>query len=148
MTDEIRQDFIKRIDELRIQITSRYSTLNLEAIWLFVATLGCWSVNQPIVQIIALILVLVFFSYKVSEDKTYSSTFVKVLKDIRKDIDNSILEGDVKKARLHEVDEIDKNLLSFVSISKSTPKFLLGYGFWALSLFIFGYRLFYAAPVA
>ncbi len=61
MTDEIRQDFIKRIDELRIQITSRYSTLNLEAIWLFVATLGCWSVNQPIVQIIALILVLVFF---------------------------------------------------------------------------------------
>ncbi|HGH8099633.1 TPA: hypothetical protein ACJOGZ_003685, partial [Vibrio cholerae] len=115
MTDEIRQDFIKRIDELRIQITSRYSTLNLEAIWLFVATLGCWSVNQPIVQIIALILVLVFFSYKVSEDKTYSSTFVKVLKDIRKDIDNSILEGDVKKARLHEVDEIDKNLLSFVS---------------------------------
>ncbi|ENM5791916.1 hypothetical protein V4V45_003831 [Vibrio mimicus] len=145
MTDEIRQDFIKRIDELRIQITSRYSTLNLEAIWLFVATLGCWSVNQPIVQIIALILVLVFFSYKVSEDKTYSSTFVQVLKDIRKDIDNSILEGDVKKARLHEV---DKNLLSFVSISKSTPKFLLGYGFWALSLFIFGYRLFYAAPVA
>ncbi|EGQ7944464.1 hypothetical protein G8G17_003364 [Vibrio cholerae] len=148
MTDEIRQDFIKRIDELRIQITSRYSTLNLEAIWLFVATLGCWSVNQPIVQIIALILVLVFFSYKVSEDKTYSSTFVKVLKDIRKDIDNSILEGDVKKARLHEVDEIDKNLLSFVSISKSTPKFLLGYGFWTLSLFIFGYRLFYATPVA
>ncbi len=61
MTDEIRQDFIKRIDELRIQITSRYSTLNLEAIWLFVATLGCWSVNQPIVQIIALILVLVVF---------------------------------------------------------------------------------------
>ncbi len=61
MTDEIRQDFIKRIDELRIQITSRYSTLNLEAIWLFVATLGCWSVNQPIVQIIALILVLVIF---------------------------------------------------------------------------------------
>ncbi len=64
MTDEIRQDFIKRIDELRIQITSRYSTLNLEAIWLFVATLGCWSVNQPIVQIIALILVLVFFRTK------------------------------------------------------------------------------------
>ncbi|ALJ65764.1 DNA mismatch repair protein MutT [Vibrio cholerae O1 str. KW3] len=32
--------------------------------WLFVATLGCWSVNQPIVQIIALILVLVFFRTK------------------------------------------------------------------------------------
>ncbi|AMG02425.1 hypothetical protein [Vibrio mimicus] len=142
MTDEVRQNFITRIDELRTQITSRYNTLNLEAIWLFVATLGCWSVNQPIIQLIALMLVLVFFSSKVTKDKKYNSTFLQVLKDIRMDIEASMLEGDARKARLHELDEINMNLLSLRSIYKSTPKFLMGYGFWALSLLTFGYRIF------
>ncbi|TPA32212.1 hypothetical protein [Vibrio parahaemolyticus] len=122
MTDEVRRDFIVRIEDLRGQITTRYNTLNLEAIWLFVATLGCWSVDQSIIQMTALILVLVFFSSKVSKDK-----------------------GDVKKARLHELDDIDKNLLGLRSIYKSTPMFLMGYGFWAVSLFTFGYRMFYAS---
>ncbi|KAB7700285.1 hypothetical protein GBN26_09425 [Plesiomonas shigelloides] len=147
MTDEVRNDFIARIEDLRGQITTRYNTLNLEAIWLFVATLSCWSVNQSIIQLIALILVLVFFSSKISKDKKFESTFVKVLKDIKFDLEKSVLEGDVKKARLHELDDIDKNLLRLSSIYKSTPMFLMGYGFWIVSLLTFGYRIFYA-PVA
>ncbi|EGR1146030.1 hypothetical protein WM008_23080 [Vibrio vulnificus] len=145
MTDEVRRDFIVRIEDLRGQITTRYNTLNLEAIWLFVATLGCWSVDQSIIQMTALILVLVFFSSKVSKDKKFDSTFAKVLKDIKFDLEESVLEGDVKKARLHELDDIDKNLLGLRSIYKSTPMFLMGYGFWAVSLFTFGYRMFYAS---
>ncbi|HFQ5438710.1 TPA: hypothetical protein ACGUMO_004534 [Vibrio vulnificus] len=147
MTDEVRRDFIVRIEDLRGQITTRYNTLNLEAIWLFVATLGCWSVDQPIIQMFALILVLIFFSSKISKDKKFESTFAKVLKDIKFDLEESALEGDAKKARLHELDDIDKNLLGLRSIYKSTPMFLMGYGFWAVSLFTFGYRIFYA-PVA
>lgn len=96
---------------------------------------------------IALVLVLVFFSSKVSKDKKFDSTFVKVLKDIKFDLEESVLEGDMKKARLHELDDIDKNLLGLRSIYKSTPMFLMGYGFWTISLFTFGYRMFYA-PVA
>lgn len=147
MTDEVRNDFIARIEDLRGQITTRYNTLNLEAIWLFVATLSCWSVNQSIIQLIALILVLVFFTSKISKDKKFESTFVKVLKDIKFDLEKSVLEGDVKKARLHELDDIDKNLLRLSSFYKSTPMFLMGYGFWIVSLLTFGYRIFYA-PVA
>ncbi|CCO45873.1 conserved hypothetical protein [Vibrio nigripulchritudo SOn1] len=145
MTDEIRRDFIARIEDLRGQITTRYNTLNLEAIWLFVATLGCWSVDQPIIQIIALNLVVVFFSSKILKDKKFDSTFAKVLKDIRSDLEESGLEGDAKKARQHELDDIDKNLLGLRSIYKSTPMFLIGYGFWAVSLFTFGYRIFNAS---
>ncbi|KFA99422.1 hypothetical protein [Vibrio sp. ER1A] len=147
MTDEVRRDFIVRIEDLRGQITMRYNTLNLEAIWLFVATLGCWSVDQPIIQIIAIILVLIFFSSKISKDKKFESTFTKVLKDIKFDLEESFLEGDVKKARLHELDDIDKNLLGLRSIYKSTPMFLMGYGFWVVSLFTFGYRILYTSVV-
>ncbi|AIV05875.1 MULTISPECIES: hypothetical protein [Vibrio harveyi group] len=141
MSDEVRREFIVRIEDLRAQISNRYNTLNLEAIWLFVATLGCWSVSHPYIQIVALFLVLAFFSFKVSRDKKYNSTFVQVMADIRNDLDDSILEGDIKKARLHELDEIDKNLLGMSSIYKSTPMFLVGYGFWVVCLMYFGFNL-------
>ena len=77
MLDIIRTEFIARIDDLRSQISTRYNTLNLEAIWLFVATLGCWGVDNNIIQMLALILVLVFFSSKVSKDKKSDTTFLK-----------------------------------------------------------------------
>ena len=143
MLDIIRTEFIARIDDLRSQISTRYNTLNLEAIWLFVATLGCWGVDNNIIQMLALILVLVFFSSKVSKDKKSDTTFFKILKAIRDDIETSRLEGDSRKARLHDLDEISKNLLSLRSMYKSTPMFLLGYSFWAISLLTFVFRMFY-----
>lgn len=140
MSDEIRREFISRIEDLKAQISNRYNVLNLEAIWLFVATLGCWSVSQPHIQILALLLVLVFFAFKISRDKKYELTSVTEMKKIRKDLDESILEGDAKKARLHELEEINKNLFSLRAMYKSTPMFFIGYGFWGLCLFYFGYR--------
>ncbi|ELK5320542.1 hypothetical protein Q6699_004181 [Vibrio vulnificus] len=142
MSDEVRREFVSRIEDLRAQISNRYNALNLEAIWLFVATLGCWSVNEQIIQMIALIIVLLFFSTKVSKDKKYDTTFIQISKDIRADLEMSVLEGDVKKARIHELDDVVRNHLGLTSIYKSTPIFLLGYGFWALSLMTFAYRMF------
>ncbi|CAI2306972.1 conserved membrane hypothetical protein [Vibrio parahaemolyticus] len=142
MPEDVRREFIKRIEDLKSQISSRYNILNLEAIWLFVATLGCWSVDQKYVQMLAILLVLVFFSAKVAKDQKYDTTFARMLKDIRNDIEGSILEGDSKKARLHELEEINNNLLGLKSIYRSTPMFLMGYAFWAISVFVFGFRSF------
>ena len=144
MSDELRHEFIVRIEDLRAQISNRHNALNLEAIWLFVATLGCWSVYQPWVQLVALLLVLAFFSFKVSKDEKYSAAFSKLLKNIREDIEASELEGDIKKARLYDLNEIDSNLLSLKTIYKSTPMFLVGYVFWAFCLLYFGYNLFFS----
>ncbi|UGA53576.1 hypothetical protein [Vibrio sp. VB16] len=121
MSDEIRREFIARIEDLKDQIY---------------------------IQMIALILVLIFFYSKVLKDKKHDTTFVKMLKDIRADIETSALEGDAKKARLHELEEINSNLLGLKSMYKSTPMFLMGYGFWAISLFMFGYRMFTGAAAA
>lgn len=140
MAEEAKQALISRIDNLKTRITNRYNTLNIEAIWLFVATLGCWSVDQPYVQIIAIIIVLVLFASRVSKEHKFGSTFGEDLKKIRIEIENSPLEGDTKKARLYELDEINKNLLSLKSMHKYTPMFLLGYGFWAVSFIVFLYR--------
>lgn len=141
MSEEIRKEFIARIQELETQIMARYNSLNVEAIWLFVATLGCWGVDNTYMKFFALIIVLLFFYSKVSKDKKYETTFFKVLDRIRIDVEASELNGDSKKARLHEIDDVKKNLLGVKSIYKSTPMFLAGYGFWSISLLIFCYRL-------
>ncbi|WP_254868989.1 hypothetical protein [Vibrio hepatarius] len=78
MPEDVRREFIKRIEDLKSQISSRYNILNLEAIWLFVATLGCWSVDQKYVQMLAILLVLVFFSAKVAKDQKYDTTFARM----------------------------------------------------------------------
>ncbi|WP_413699065.1 hypothetical protein ACLKMH_16145 [Psychromonas sp. KJ10-10] len=142
MSEEIRTEFIDRIECLRARISSRYNILNLEAIWLFVATLGCWSVDQKIIQIFALLIVLVFFSSKVSKDKKYDISTVQASKALRADIEASVLEGDSKEARLYNLDDIDKNLLGLKGIYKSTPMFLISYGFWIVSAITFAFRFF------
>ena len=141
MLDEKRLEYIGRIEELRTQVTNRYEILNIEAIWLFVATLSCWSVNVIIIQIIAIMLVLFFFSSKVMKDKKCNTTFQKILSEIESDVKESNLEDDSKKARLHEIEDVRKNLLSLRSIYRSTPIFIFGYCFWALSLATFVYNL-------
>lgn len=141
MSDEIRREFISRIEDLSSKISNHHNVLNLEAIWLFVATLGCWSVSQPYIQMLALILVFITFAFKVSKDRKYESSSSKIMNKIRDDLAESTLESDTKKARLHELDIVDKNLLGLKTIYKSTPIFLVGYGFWIVCLFYFSYNL-------
>lgn len=137
VTDEvqIREVFISRILDLKLQIQNRYNTLNLEALWLFVATLGCWSVNHYIAQLAALIIVPFLFFYRVYEGKKTSTTFDKLLKEIRKDIEKSILRGDARLARFRELDEV-QNDLRLKSLYQRAPNFLVAYVFYATTLFI------------
>jgi len=142
MSDEIRLELISKIEALRNKITTRHQTLNLEALWLFVATLSCWSVDVPYLRMVAIILVVVFLVFKVVGNKKSGQTFSQCLDDIKNEVDNSSLEEDAKKARFHELTEIKENLLSIQSIYKSTPIFLLGYAFWGLSFYYFLQDLF------
>ena len=144
MLDDIRQEFITRTEELRTKILYRYKTLNFKAVGLFGGSLACWSVDQPIIQIIALCLVLFFFSFKVFEEQCIDQTFPEIMKGIRDDIEASILIGDIKDARIYQLDKINKELLDFKSSSKATYMFLIAMAFWTLSAGTFIYRNIYS----
>lgn len=49
---------------------------------------------------------------------------------------NSSLEGDAKKARLYEIGEAEKELVSWKSMFLLTPKFLICYVFWGYPYYI------------
>lgn len=96
-----------------------------------------WIVDIPYLRLLAIILVLVFLVFKIAGTKKSGQTFSKIFDIIKDEVDASEIEEDTKKARLHELTEIKENLLTIQSIYKSTPIFLLGYGFWAISFYHF-----------
>jgi len=75
------KNYSKHIDEFRSQANS-------QGIWLFISTLGCWSVNIPLIQIIAAILLFCIFIFNSKQEMTDKRTFHKIEKDIENDIDS------------------------------------------------------------
>ena len=86
------------------------SQLQLNSHWLFVATLGCWSVDIDPLRAIAISLVAIFLNSKIFENNKKGKTFKGILEGIEKEISESGLKGDAKKARFHEITEINRGL--------------------------------------
>ncbi|WPJ15641.1 hypothetical protein [Raoultella planticola] len=110
----------------------RYQS-NIQGIWLFTATLGCWSVNIPWVQMIASLSLLLIFFFLINDEDCDKRTFRQIKKDIENKIESS-LSGDTRMARLYELASVEKNRVSPVVIIKKSPIFIVCYIFYALSL--------------
>ncbi|ECP3589225.1 hypothetical protein FZH48_26630, partial [Salmonella enterica] len=83
------------------------SQANSQGIWLFISTLGCWSVNIPLIQVIAAILLFCIFIFNSKQDMTEKRAFHKIEEDIAKDIDSNLI-GDSRKARLYDLGLVEK----------------------------------------
>jgi hypothetical protein len=142
MTEINNLEFKNRIENVKSYIELRYEHLKIEAIWLFVASLGCWSVNNKYMQIVSFLIVLVLFCLNLGKGKDGELTFSQRLNEIKNDINNSDLEDDLKKARFYEIDNINRDWLSISSSYKKTPEFVITYLFWGGSLIIASYRIF------
>ncbi|WDB75041.1 hypothetical protein PS034_03890 [Escherichia albertii] len=96
------ENYSKHIDEFRSQVNS-------QGIWLFISTLGCWSINIPLIQLIAAILLFCIFIFNSKQDMTEKRAFHKIEEDIAKDIDSN-LTGDSRLYDLGLVEEYRKSI--------------------------------------
>ncbi|MGE5874037.1 hypothetical protein ACQJ1I_08380 [Klebsiella quasipneumoniae] len=128
------KNYSKHIDEFRSQANS-------QGIWLFISTLGCWSVNIPLIQIIAAILLFCIFIFNSKQEMTDKRTFHKIEKDIENDIDSN-LTGDTKKARLYDLGLVEEYRKSIIPVLKTSPIFIVCYIFYSISLLVFLSKLF------
>ncbi|EAY0409046.1 hypothetical protein B1Q45_22085, partial [Salmonella enterica] len=88
---------------------------NSQGIWLFISTLGCWSINIPLIQVIAAILLFCIFIFNSKQDMTDKRAFHKIEKDIEKDIDSN-LTGDTRKARLYDLGLVEEYRKSIIPV--------------------------------
>ncbi|MCT9844678.1 hypothetical protein N7563_11455 [Leclercia adecarboxylata ATCC 23216 = NBRC 102595] len=128
------KNYSKHIDEFRSQVNS-------QGIWLFISTLGCWSVTIPLIQVIAAILLLCIFIFDSKQDMTDKRTFHEIKKDIEKDIDSNLTE-DTKKARLFDLGLVEEYRKSLKPVLKTSPIFIVCYIFYSISFMIFCSNLF------
>jgi hypothetical protein len=83
---------------LRQDINEYRSSLNTEAIWLFLATLGCWSVTNTFLQVVAFVLAFVLFVERVTKRRSETRSFSELFQTVKNRIST---EGDSEKVRLN-----------------------------------------------
>lgn len=125
---------IGKISEYQSSIDSYRASLNTEGVWLFLATLGCWSVSHQLSQLIAIAITFILFSHRVYSKMTNKKTFNSTTKELEKEIDKLLEAGDTKKARLYDLYQIRDVKLATINHLKSTMIFLLCYFFLAITL--------------
>ena len=119
---------------LQTHIADYRTALNQEGIWLFLATLGCWSVSQPLLQFFAYALALVLFGQRMFHRLNETRSFSKLIKAIETRISELTPEGDSRKARLYDLAIFQKQELSTLKSLRSSGHFLLCWAFYGASL--------------
>lgn len=129
----VNKEVILRIEEYRRHIETYWSLLNIEGIWLFLATLGCWSVSHHWFQLAAFIITAILFGYRIKEKCAGKRRFPAISKQLEEMIRTELQEGDIRKARLYDLAEVQTKQLSLYNTVKSTLIFLICYGYLAAS---------------
>jgi hypothetical protein len=107
--------------------------LNDESVWLFLATLGCWSVTNGILQFVALIVTLIIFFKRRANLSKDIRTFSEWIKMIKERIAQTSLPEDTKKARLLNLEAFQRKEISHLTFIKRNWMFLVCWTFYFLT---------------
>jgi len=130
----INSSIIKSIQKFEKRIISYHQNLNTSGIWLFLATLGCWSVTDDGMQTLAVVFTGIIFFHRLISGLSSFKLFKSEFKEIEEEINTSSLVSDRKKARLHDLNQIDKKFTSWLRILKYIPAYYLSIIFLAASM--------------
>ncbi len=122
-----------KLSSFELHINSYRDSLNSEGVWLFLATLGCWSVNGFWYQIAALMITFFLFSHRIYARLEDKRLFPTIIKELAADI-NELPDGDTKKARIYDLDQIRNVKLGVLNHFKATGIFIVCYSFLGLTL--------------
>ena len=126
----------EKIKAFEKQLPIYRETLNTEGIWLFLATLGCWSVTEFSLQLFAICITIFLFISNTFKEAEVKKTYANQFKEIEKLIRTEYLDEAELKDQLNRLKELKKST-SVWNFLKSTPIFLLCYTFLGLSIIHF-----------
>ncbi len=124
----------EKISEFESLIDAYRATLNTEGVWLFLASLGCWGVNDAIVQLSAIAITFIIFSYRIYSQMSFKGLFSSKVKDLEKMISEELEKGDAQDARLLRLYQVRDKKLSTITHIKSIWIFLICYSFLSITL--------------
>ncbi|BHH82768.1 hypothetical protein [Desulforhopalus sp. 52FAK] len=136
-----KAELVKEIDDFRNGIIANNSAIESNAVWLFVTTVGCYSVTPNLLRMFAMLLVIVFCYKATDELKVIEKKYSEFVERITLCIENGDIEKAEKDTLKNNLSKLSKDLLSYKSLFVTTPKFNMAYLFWSISLLYFLYLI-------
>lgn len=124
---EKSNDIKESIHSLDLSISNYWQILNQEGIWLFLATLGAWSVSHKYLQYAAGGLVFVVFVFRLFNRAKENGFFSTQIKQIENDIDTHLgTDSDLSKARRYDLEQVTAKLATAKSAKNAIIYVLCG----------------------
>lgn len=135
-------EILNDIEKLKRAIILYHQNLNIESIWLFLATMGCFSVYPWGLKFYALLIVTFLFTSKIFKFKRENIPFEGGdsyqwhINNIKKEIDERLcIELEITEC-MNKLKECE-NLFSLRSLFKKNMTFLFSYIFSILTFLVF-----------
>lgn len=122
------------IVSLKTEILLWQEVLNKEGIWLFLGTLGSWSVEHGWVRTVAFITTLLLFFWRVIGQRKDKTSFVKRLYELEMGIKKKPELEIADKAYLYEISELRK-LFGLKHALRYGAVYFVCTAFWGISIF-------------
>ena len=122
---DINNYITSQILDFKNHIEHYQETINTEGIWLFLAVLGCWGVDDELMQKAAFIMTMLIFLFRVLQKIEDTRSFKDIFLDIKSQINQSSFNENVKKARLDDLNKIKAKNLKLIKLIKSSSIFII-----------------------
>jgi hypothetical protein len=132
--DSNQYEIENKILELQQDVREFWATLNEQGIWLFLATLGCWSVTDQKIQRFAILAIIIIFgetTTNILKNCLKGSTFNKRAEKIKQSIEKISSAEDWRNEHMSELSELQKN-------EKPSLKWLIDYRVYFISIIFYG----------
>ena len=131
------EEFLHQIRTLEEEINLTSKRIDEMSIWLFLATLACWSVTHPVMKFIAIFIVLFFFADHVIKGRYSKKSYTARIKDIRNRIDISQLSESQKNQAVGALSRYCEDQLGFKKLFKVNYKYIVAAIFYSATLVLF-----------
>jgi hypothetical protein len=121
------------LSALNIAVAGHRLVMNEEGVWLFLATLGCWSVTPIWLRLLALAAVLFIFGQRIHNRSVERRSFKKLLEDCNHRITELSDTEQARKAALYSLIEFQQKNLEGLQPYKTAKNFLVSYATWVVT---------------
>lgn len=122
------------IDKYRDQIDRHFASLNKQGIWLFLATLGCWSVETGPYRHVAFGMAFFLFFWFFFHEKQIKGELATNLENLKKGIEYALPYGSPRDDLVAQADSLKTQRLAQNKLIFQAAPFLLC---WLFSCFSF-----------
>lgn len=128
-SDATRAAFAVELEEFSVNIRQYHASLNDEGVWLFLATLGCWSVVGGAYVAMSLLATFLLFAWRLNEKRIEKRGFSKVIGLLRERITNELPYDERQTGLLNRLKELQKTELSYRKAAQGAWPFVISWLF-------------------